>query len=119
VYANQIGNGDESSGDGYKYRGRGLIQLTGKANYQSITDVHNNKNPDDLQDFVVNPDLLISNIKYAIESAFIWWGNNKVNSVCTGRSDEDVRCVTLKVNGDENGLNDRKRIFHSIINRAV
>ena len=110
-----MGNGDEANGDGYKYRGRGLIQLTGKANYSEITKIHNSKNTSDPQDFIMNPDLISDNIKYAIESAFIWWNNNNVNSLCSGHSDDDVKAVTLKVNGGENGLDDRKRIFHQIM----
>jgi len=75
VYASRMSNSDEASGDGYKYRGRGLIQLTGKSNYQSFTDTRNAKFPNDKQDFVASPDLVISNIDYAIESAFYFWNS--------------------------------------------
>jgi predicted chitinase/peptidoglycan hydrolase-like protein with peptidoglycan-binding domain len=115
VYADRLGNGNEDSGEGYKYRGRGLIQLTGKANYQMFTNIHNKKNPDDKKDFVSNPELIVSELQYGIESAFVWWDQNHVNTLCNGRSDEDVKNVTYKVNGGYNGLEERKKIFNTII----
>jgi predicted chitinase len=104
VYANRLGNGDEASGDGYRYRGRGLIQLTGKANYQDFTDSHNRRNPDDHCDFVSNPTLMMD-IKYAIESAFYYWDARNVNEAADA---DDVEEVTRRVNGGLNGLADRE-----------
>jgi predicted chitinase len=115
VYASRMGNGDESSGDGYKYRGRGLIQLTGKDNYQNVTAMHNQRNPSNKRDFVANPDLLAANLECAIESAFIWWSQNGLNNVSNGRTDNDVKVVTQKVNGGLNGLADRTSRFHKIL----
>lgn len=62
--------GKESSEDDYKYRGRGMIQLTGIDGYRYFTNKHNEICPDDQKDFVENPDLVISNIEYGVESAF-------------------------------------------------
>lgn len=105
VYALRLGNGDEISGDGYRYRGRGLIQLTGKSNYQSFTDCHNTRNPNDRRDFVANPDLLVTDLNYAIESAFYFWDARDINQAA---DQDDVVEVTRRVNGGTNGLTDRE-----------
>lgn len=105
VYAARLGNGDEASGDGYKYRGRGMIQLTGKDNYSDFTAAHNQKNPDDSCDFVANPDLLLSDRKYAIESAFYFWDARKINPLADL---DNVVKVTEAVNGLRIGLPDRE-----------
>jgi predicted chitinase len=117
VYANRVdfNNGSEDSGDGYKYRGRDLIQLTGKSNYQTCTDLHNTKNPEDLQNFVDSPDLIMTNVKYAIESAFIWWYDNHLNNLCTGGTDQIINHVSQRVNGGGIGLIERKTIFHNLM----
>ena len=73
VYANRMGNGSKESKEGYMYRGRGMLQVTGKSEYRKFTTVHNQKNPTDIQDFVANPDLLVSSIEYGVESAFVFW----------------------------------------------
>lgn len=112
VYANRMGNGNEESGDGYKYRGRGMIQLTGKNNYKMFTDKHNSKNPNDIKDFVETPDLIISDQKYGIESAFVFWESKNINSIANGA---DVNTVTLKINGGLNGLSDRQLKFDNLI----
>ena len=104
VYANRLGNGDEASGDGYRYRGRGLVQLTGKANYAAFTEAHNARNGSDPRDFVAEPDLLLSELNYAIESAFYYWDARTVNALADL---DDLEAVTRAVNGGLNGLNDR------------
>jgi type VI secretion system secreted protein VgrG len=113
VYKNKVGNGDEASGDGFKYRGRGLVQLTGKANYKNFTKIHNIKSPDDKQDFLINPDLIFNNKKYAIESAFVFWKTNNLNAIVHGAN---VAMVTKKINGGNFGLNDRQAKFDKLIN---
>jgi predicted chitinase len=92
-----------------------LIQLTGKSNYQKVTDIHNQKSPEDQQDFVANPDLLTQNVRYAIESGFIWWHMNGMNDKANDTGDDAVRTVTLKVNGGTIGLADRKEKFGRLI----
>lgn len=111
VYANRLGNGNEASGDGYKYRGRGLIQLTGKANYKAFQSEHNKLNPKDKQSFIKNPGLLASNKKYAVESAFYFWSANGINTVADKST---VKSVTKKVNGGYNGLAERKKLYNSL-----
>lgn len=111
VYANRLGNGDEASGDGYRYRGRGLIQLTGKTNYADFTEVHNARTPQDPRDFVAQPDLLMSELNYAIESAFYYWDARTVNALADL---DDLEQVTRAVNGGLNGLEDRGARLASI-----
>ncbi|MGR8930325.1 MAG: glycoside hydrolase family 19 protein [Gammaproteobacteria bacterium] len=105
VYASRLGNGDEASGEGYKYRGRGMMQLTGKNNYSAFTEAHNKMNPNDQRDFVSSPELLINETKYGIESAFFFWDHRGLNDVA---DTDDVNKVTETVNGGLNGLEDRK-----------
>ncbi|HLP39974.1 MAG TPA: peptidoglycan DD-metalloendopeptidase family protein, partial [Fibrobacteria bacterium] len=113
VYADRLGNGSEESGDGYKYRGRGIIQLTGKSNYKTYTDFHNEKNKDDKQDFVANPEKVLET-EYAVESAFAWWTWNKVNDLCVDDTEETIKKVSLKVNGGTVGLAERTKAFKAI-----
>lgn len=104
VYAERLGNGNEASGDGYRYRGRGLVQLTGRDNYAAFTAAHNARDANDQRDFVREPELLVSELKYAIESAFHYWDTRKVNALADA---DDLEAVTRAVNGGLNGLVDR------------
>jgi putative chitinase len=104
VYASRMGNRDESSGDGYRFRGRGCIQLTGHANY-----FHAGKACD--VDFVMNPDL-VATPKYAAMTAGWFWNTHKLNQYADTR---DYTMMTKKINGATIGLNDR--IHH--INKAL
>jgi putative chitinase len=107
VYANRMGNGSVESGEGYKYRGRGYIQLTGKSNYAAF-----NRYISD--DVVANPDLVES--KYALMSAAFYWSNRSLNSTADrGEQPVVVVAVTQKVNGGQNGYPDRQRNFDSFI----
>lgn len=94
VYANRMGNGDEESGEGFAYRGRGLIQLTGKSNYQACGDVLG-------VDLVSDPDL-VSTPMYAALSAGWFWHTHHLNAIA-----EDITAVTKKINGGTIGLDDR------------
>jgi len=111
VYASRMGNDSESSGDGYKYRGRGMIQLTGKDGYKFFTSKHNEMSPDDEQDFVENPDLVINDIEYGVESAFTFWISKGLHRTAKGAN---VHAVTQIVNGGQNGYDDRLRRFNSV-----
>lgn len=103
VYANRMGNGDEASGDGYKYRGRGAIQLTGKDNYKAFSTAIN-------ENCVANPDLVSK--KYPIISAAWFFHKNGINKIADGGpTDATITSVTKKVNGGTIGLNDRIKHF--------
>ncbi|RTY57975.1 glycoside hydrolase family 19 protein [Pantoea sp. YU22] len=97
IYATRNGNGDVASGDGYRYRGRGLIQITGKANYAALVKQLG-------ADVVANPDLLLG-YRFAAMSAAAWWKNNGLNELADS---DDVIRITRIINGGTNGLDDRK-----------
>jgi putative chitinase len=99
VYANRMGNGDEASGDGYKFRGRGFIQLTGKSNYTAFGKFIG-------VDLVANPDLVAT--KYPLTSAGFFFDTNKLWALCDlGATEDAVTKVTKRVNGGTHGLDDR------------
>ena len=103
VYSSRMGNGDEASGEGFKFRGRGYIQLTGKSNYSSF-----DKFVDD--DILANPDLVAT--KYPLMSAAFFFDKNGLWSVCDRGSDDGaVTSVTKRVNGGTLGLADRIKHF--------
>lgn len=105
VYANRMGNGDERSGDGWKYRGRGPIQLTGKNNYKKFSEFAN-------VDFVANPDLITSNIEYLLLSAIWFWNENKLNQYA---DQNDIKGQTKRINGGYNGLDERLHLYNEIL----
>lgn len=112
VYANRYENGPEESGDGHKYRGRGLIQTTFKSNYRILTNEHNKRFPQDQLDFVQNPDLVLSDIQYGIESAFVYWViTRNLNPISEQGS---VLDVTIKVNGGTHGLVERRNAYNRL-----
>ncbi len=103
VYASRMGNGDEASGEGYKFRGRGYIQLTGKDNYKAFSDFIG-------EDCVANPDLVAT--KYPLTSAAFFFHKNKLWDICDkGHSHDVVTAVTKRVNGGTIGLEDRIKHF--------
>lgn len=83
AYANRIGNGDAASGDGWKYRGRGIKQLTGRDNYHRFTELHNSIWGEDV-DFEEAPDLIATDVKYAIRSALAFWVDNGLSGLADG-----------------------------------
>lgn len=111
VYASRLGNGNEASGDGYRFRGRGPIQLTGREQYQAFEDHWNTQNPHDQQSFTDNPDLLTENVEYGMASAFHWWSRRNANGVADGGT---VCEVTCRVNGGTNGFPDRRNRYNAV-----
>ena len=108
VYANRMGNGDEASKEGFKFRGRGYIQLTGKSNYAGFTKFIG-------EDCVANPDLVAT--KYPLSSAAFFFDSNKLWSICDkGADDATVTAVTKRVNGGTIGLSDRIKHFKEFYN---
>ena len=101
VYANRMGNSNEKSGDGWRYRGRGVLQLTGKTNY---INCGNNLG----LDLVNNPDLIIEDAKVSIEVACWFWRKNDLNLYA---DNDDINTITKRINGGLNGINDRKSIL--------
>jgi putative chitinase len=103
VYGSRMGNGDETTKEGYKFRGRGFIQLTGKDNYTKFAKFIG-------EDTVGNPDLVAT--KYPLASAAFFFDSNKLWDICDkGADDATVTAVTKRVNGGTIGLADRIKHF--------
>ena len=100
VYANRMGNADEASGDGWKFRGRGMIQLTGRDNYAAFSK-------DSGVDATENPEYL-STFEGAAESAAWYWKERNINKPA---DTDDVVTVTKLINGGTLGLDERKRLL--------
>ena len=103
VYANRMRNRDEASGEGYKFRGRGYIQLTGKNNYTAFSEFMG-------KDFIKNPDAVATEYPLA-SAAFFFNSNNLWKSCDKGATDAVVTEVSKRVNGGTKGLDDRKKRF--------
>lgn len=100
AYENRKDLGNINEGDGKKYKGRGLIQITGRNNYGEISKAFG-------VDFLSNPKLLASS-EWAVKSACWWWNKHGLNKL----SDKgDIKIVTKRVNGGYNGLDDRIKLF--------
>jgi putative chitinase len=98
VYSSRMGNGPEASGDGWKYRGRGILQLTGRSNYtQCSRDLFGD-------DTLANDPDLLRTPEYAILSACWFWHKNGLNSIC---DKGDIVLLSKKINGGTIGLEDR------------
>lgn len=98
VYANRMGNGDEQSGDGYKFRGRGIIQLTGKEDYNKFN--------------VYLPDLLTQDKEYSFRIAFEFWISRGLNEIADRGDFVEIR---QKINGGSNGLQDCIKRYRYLI----
>jgi putative chitinase len=109
IYANRMGNGDESSGDGYRYCGRGLIQLTGRSNYQSFADsIEVDGRPLKIDEV---PDYLAC-FEGAAQSACWFW---EVNGLNQWADKSDLVTLTKRINGGTIGLEDRKKHYEHAI----
>jgi putative chitinase len=104
AYSSRMGNGDEMSGDGWKYRGRGLIQLTGKDNYLAFSMACDNE-------ALTNPEL-VEEPALAAESAGWFWDRNKLNALADA---QDVVGMTKRINGGTNGLDHRQQLYAGAI----
>lgn len=104
AYAGVIGNGTEKSGDGWKFRGRGYIQLTGRENYQNFSNYAK------LPSVMINPDLVAT--EYPLQSAaWFWTVYKKLNPLADAN---DLNRITRIVNGGYKGLEDRRAWFNKI-----
>ena len=101
VYASRMGNGNEVSGDGWKFRGRGALQLTGKSNYEAFAKYLGTN------EVMENPDLVAT--KYSFDSAMFFFEKNKLWTICDkGINDAAILELTKRINGGTHGLEDRK-----------
>jgi putative chitinase len=108
VYGSRMGNGDETSGDGFRFSGRGYIQLTGKNNYTAFDKIVE-------ENLLEQPGLVAT--KYPLLSAAWFWSTNKLNLLADkGATDVDVTAITKRVNGGTIGLPDRIKHFKEYFN---
>jgi len=104
VYADRMGNRDETSQDGWKFRGRGYIQLTGKDNYQRFGSKVS-------ENLLNDPDLVAT--KYPLLSAAWFWDSKNLNGLAdVGSTENEVSAITKKVNGGFHGLEERTKLFN-------
>lgn len=110
VYANRIGNGPEDSGDGWKFRGRGLIQLTGRSNYNAASAALG-------ADLIADPDQLLAPPVAALSAAWFWQSHG-LNALADDKTDdndiEDFTRITKIINGGQAGLQERLALFKHI-----
>lgn len=104
VYCARMGNGPAESGEGWKYRGRGLKQLTGKYNYDKCGSFLG-------LDLVSNPDLLLQPITAARSAGWFW----KTNNLASFADNDDLKGMTKKINGGYIGLEDRERRYKAVL----
>lgn len=102
VYGGRLGNGPESTGDGFKYKGRGPIQITGKTNYTAVSQDLFGDNR-----LVDNPDMLMLHDVGALSAAW-FWNRRDLN---THADDDNIEAVTKLINGGHHGLDDRKKFY--------
>lgn len=106
IYCNRMGNGDSLSGDGWLFRGRGSIQITGRDNYASFSYAEDVK-------ALTDPDIVANEMDMAILSALWYWSTHGLNDYA---DDGDIKTLTRKINGGFNGLSDRLSHYNSVLN---
>lgn len=110
VYARRLGNGDASSGDGYRYRGRGILQITGRSNYAAVGQALG-------LDLIGNPDLLLQPEQAAMSAAW-FWDSRGLNALADDRTDdddlEDFTRITRLINGGTVGLRERLALLQQL-----
>ena len=112
IYANRMGNGGPETGDGWRFRGRGPIQLTGRSNYTAFAK----EMFEDWENLVANPDWVTADRDYALMSAIWFWNKNGLNRYAdTG----DILTMTKRINGGTIGLEDRKKHYEEAIHLLV
>ncbi len=107
AYANRMGNGSEASGDGWKFRGRGSLQLTGKQNYNLFSAFIGDAS------VMTNPDIVAT--KYFWDSALFYFSKNNLWQKTNGTSPVDVKAIRKAVNGGYIGLEDVQKKFEYYI----
>ena len=105
AYANRMGNGNEASGDGWRFCGRGLIQLTGRSNYQDFAD--------SLSMSIDDVPAYLGTYEGAVQSACFFWENNNLNTLADS---QDIKQITRVINGGELGLQDRMNRYDEAYN---
>jgi len=105
AYANRMGNGNEASGDGWRFCGRGLIQLTGRSNYQDFAD--------SLSMSIDDVPAYLGTYECAVQSACFFWENNNLNTLADS---QDIKQITRVINGGELGLEDRMNRYKEAYN---
>jgi putative chitinase len=111
VYGSRLGNGDEASGDGWKYRGRGTLQVRGKENYKRLGQQLST-------DFLTNPELVATN--YALDSAVFFFELNKLWDMASTVDDVAIKKVRKKINGSDEGLKEVNQLvkhFYEVLKR--
>lgn len=103
TYGNRNGNGPEATGDGWNYRGRGFIQITGRANYKACSDGLG-------ADFISDPDLL-AQPDFAFRSAAWFWGTHGLNPLA---DKADLKTITIRINGGTVGLDERVKLYNKV-----
>ena len=104
AYAGRMGNGPEESGDGWKFCGRGLIQLTGRNNYQAFAD--------SIETPIDDIPAYLATFEGAVQSACWFWENNNLNQYADSG---DILTMTKKINGGTLGLEDRKKHYEDVL----
>lgn len=109
VYASRMGNGDEDSGDGWRYRGRGLIHITGRANYAFAATSTGKPLLDD-------PDLMNEDAETMVLGAMTFWNANSLNKFADG---DDIKGQTKRINGGYNGLEERQQLYRILLKKIA